>query len=123
MQAGACAGGLKRCVLPLRGEADGSAEYTVWLYFPPSDDSEAHKTTFDIKLQGNVVAKAFDPAKTTADAPVEFTGIGVEHNLEVELAYADGTTPPAEQAPVLSGIEVLCTDKPKKADAKQVALR
>jgi len=120
---GACARGLKRCVLPLRGEADGPAEYTVRLYFPPSDASGAGKASFDIKLQGNVVAKAFNPAKTAAGAPAEFTGIRVDSNLEVELAYADGTTPPAEQAPVLSGIEVLCTDKSKKADTKQVALR
>jgi len=45
---------------------------------------------------------------------VEFTGIRVNRNLEVELAYADGATTPAEQAPVLSGVEVPCTDKSKK---------
>ena len=96
--------GVKRCVVPLRADADGPGEYTVRLYFPTPAESAAGKMTFDIKLQGNIVAKAGDPARSNQAAPLEFTGIRVDRNLEIELIGSGGP------APALSGVEVLSTE-------------
>jgi outer membrane protein assembly factor BamB len=97
--------GLKQCVIPLRGEKDGPAEYAVRLYFPPPASG---KTILDIKLQGNVVAQGIDPTRpaegTDPVMPLEFTGVRVDRNLEIELNGSDATVP------VLSGLEVLCTE-------------
>jgi len=95
--------GVKRCVIPLRGEADGPGEYVVRLYLSAPAEPVAGKIAFDVKLQGNIVAKAGDPARSDQSAPLEFTGIRVDRNLEIELIGSDGL------APALSGVEVLCT--------------
>jgi outer membrane protein assembly factor BamB len=96
--------GIKRCTIPLRTDADGPGEYTVRLYFPASAASGTNKPTFDIKLQGDIVAKAFDPAQAARGTPLEFTGVRVDRSLELEFIPADKAT-----TPVLSGLEVLCT--------------
>jgi outer membrane protein assembly factor BamB len=108
--------GVKRCVVPLRADADGPGEYTIRLYFPPAMDSDANKTTFDIKLQGNLVAKAFDPAQTSQGTPLELTGIRVDRNLELEFIRADNG-----MAPRLSGLEAFCTNAAIGPDSKPVA--
>lgn len=109
--------GVKRCVVPLRGETDGPAEYTVRLYFPPPASPAADKMSLDITLQGNVVAKAANPTQsergTSRAMSLEFTGIHVDRNLEIEFAGSGGSVP------VLSGMEVLCT----QTKARQVAAR
>jgi len=96
--------GIKRCIVPLRADADGPGEYTIRLHFPPSAASGTSKPAFDIKLQGNVIAKAFDPAQASRNTPLEFTGVRVDRNLEIEFVRPDDAT-----VPVLSGFEVLCT--------------
>jgi hypothetical protein len=108
--------GIKRCTLPLRGEADGPAEYTIRLYFPPAANSGADKATFDIKLQGNVVAKAFNPGQAEQGASLELTGIRVDRNLEIEFVRADEKVMPA-----LGGFEAICTSPATGAKTKQVA--
>ena len=101
--------GVKRCIIPLRDETDGPAEYRVSLCFPlPA----ASKASVDIKLQGNVVAKGVE-----STGLAEFAGIRVDRNLEVELVSQAG------DAPVLSGLEVLCADKPSATEARQVTRR
>jgi hypothetical protein len=102
--------GIKRCVVPLRTEADGPREYTVRLHFP---SSTAGKPAFDIKLQGDIVARATDAEQ---GASLEFGGVRVDRNLEIELISSGGTVP------ALSGLEVLCTDA-TDAKAKQMAMR
>jgi outer membrane protein assembly factor BamB len=97
--------GFKRCVLPLRGDTDGPGEYTVRLYFPRSENTKTDGTRLDIKLQGNTLAEAFEPAN--ASAPLEFPGVRVDRDLELELIC------PGNAAPVLSGLEVICTDTAK----------
>jgi len=109
--------GVKRCVVPLRGDADGPGEYTVRLYFPPP---AAGKTTLDVKLQGSIVAKAVDPAQSAEGAQamsLEFTSIRVDRNLELELIGSGGLVP------ALSGLEVLCTDTTTETKTKQIARR
>ncbi|MBM4024516.1 MAG: hypothetical protein FJ280_03815 [Planctomycetes bacterium] len=101
--------GMKRCVLPLRGEADGPGEYTIRLYFPLAGSTATNKAPFDIKLQGTVVARAFDPSQS-AGTPLEFPGIRVDRHLEIEFVRGnDGT------APGLSGFEVLGTGPAPRA--------
>jgi hypothetical protein len=118
--------GFKRCVLPLRGDTDGPAEYTVRLRFPLLEDRQAKNVSFDIKLQGDIVAKAFSPAQaaenTERPAYLEFSGVRVDRNLELEL-ICSGDATSQESAPVLSGLEILCTSRKTQTDAKQVALR
>ncbi len=105
--------GIKRCTLPLRGDADGPAEYTIRLYFPPVPESEKSKATFDIRLQGNVVAKAFDPGQSEQGASLELTGIRVDRNLEIEFVRAD-----EKVMPVLGGFEAICTSPAAGAKTK-----
>jgi hypothetical protein len=108
--------GIKRCTLPLRGDADGPAEYTIRLYFPPAAGAGTEKATFDVKLQGNVVAKAFDPGQSPQGASLEFTGIRVDRSLEIEFVRAD-----EKAIPALGGFEAICTSPATGAKAKQVA--
>ena len=107
--------GVKRCTLPLRGDTDGPGEYTIRLYFPPAVNSETDKATFDVRLQGNVVAQAFDRARAPQGASLEFTGIHVDRNLELEFVRADEKTLPA-----LSGFEAICTSPGAGTTAKSV---
>ena len=108
--------GIKRCIVPLRADADGPGEYTIRLHFPSSAASGTSKPAFDIKLQGTVVAKAFDPAQASRNTPLEFSGVRVDRNLELEFIPADKAT-----APVLSGLEVLCTSPTAGTKTGQVA--
>jgi outer membrane protein assembly factor BamB len=96
--------GIKRCTLPLRGDTDGPGEYTIRLYFPPVANSGVSKATFDIRLQGNIVAKAFDPGQAPQGASLELTGIRVDRNLELEFLRPDEKTMPA-----LGGFDATCT--------------
>ncbi|MCL5281894.1 MAG: PQQ-binding-like beta-propeller repeat protein, partial [Planctomycetes bacterium] len=107
--------GIKRCTVPLRGEADGPGEYTIRLYLPAAD-SAVNKATFDIKLQGNVVAKAFDPGQSEQGTPLELTGIRVDRNLEIEFVRADEKAMPA-----LGGFQAICTSPATGTKTKQVA--
>jgi hypothetical protein len=92
--------GMKRCILPLRGDTDGPAQYTVRLHFPAPEGGSATRP-YGVKLQGNSVAEAVDPANTST--PLEFPGVRVDRDLEIELIG------PGDAAPVLSGLEVICT--------------
>ncbi len=108
--------GIKRCTVPLRGDADGPGEYTIRLYFPPVANSAENKATFDIKLQGNVVAKAFDPGQSEQGASLELAGIRVDRNLDIEFVRADEKVMPA-----LGGFEAVCTGPTAGAKTEQVA--
>jgi hypothetical protein len=110
--------GVNRCTVPLRGDADGPGEYTIRLYFPPGANSGENKATFDIKLQGNIVARAFDPGQSPQGASLELTGIRVDRNLEIELVRANEKVMPA-----LGGFEAFCTSPVAETKAKQVAQR
>jgi len=108
--------GVKQCTVPLRGDAEGPAEYTIRLHFPPAADSGENKATFDIQIQDNIVAKAFDPGQSPQGASLELPGIRVDRNLEIEFIRADEKTMPA-----LSGFEAICTGPAPEAKPKQVA--
>jgi outer membrane protein assembly factor BamB len=99
--------GVRRCVVPLRGETDGPGTYTIRLHFPTDagekSPAPAAGGPFDIKLQGNVVTKGFDPGRPSG-TPLQFSGIRVDRDLEIEFVRADNVG-----TPVLSGLEILCT--------------
>jgi len=105
-----CGRGLKRCVLPLLGEQDKAAEYTVRLYFAELEGSKPGERVFDIKLQGkkagdvDVAAEAAGSRKTLVD---EYRGIQVNGNLEIELVPRAKGVSSMNQAPVLCGVEVI----------------
>jgi len=105
-----CARGLKRCVLPLLGEGDDPAEYTVRLYFADLENGQAGRRVFDVQLQGRTVLEAFDPSKESGGSRRaivrEFSGVRVERNLEIELVPRDEGISSTSRMPILSGVEV-----------------
>ena len=97
--------------MPVLGEGDKPADYTVRLYFAELEDTRAGSRVFDIKLQGKTVLAGFDLPKE-AGGPHravirEFPGIRVTRNLEIELVPSNNATAPASQMPILSGVEVV----------------
>ncbi len=107
-----CSGlrGLRQCKIPLAKPDDGTARYTVRLAFAELDNPAAGKRVFDIRIQGQVVAKAFDALREAGgpNKPLikEFKGIQSDGELSVEFVPAAANPAPDEQ-PVLQGIEVV----------------
>ncbi len=98
--------GLRRCVVPLLGEADAPADYTVTLYFADVENEQQGQRVFDIALQGKVVVEGFDIVKEAGGSQRaltrQFQGVKVDRNLEIELI------PKGEQASSLSQAPILC---------------
>ena len=105
---GAC--GLKRATLKLMDKGPEPARYTVRLCFAELTPTRLGQRVFDIRLQGQTVAKDFDVLKAadgTHRALVkEFRGISVADSLVIELVPR-AEQPTLEQAPVLCGIEAV----------------
>ncbi len=107
-----CSGlrGLRQCKIPLAEPVDGTARYTVRLAFAELDNKEPGRRVFDIKLQGQVAAKAVDVLREAGgpNKPLikEFKGIQSDGELSIELVPAAANPAPDEQ-PVLQGIEVV----------------
>ncbi|MCA9072651.1 MAG: hypothetical protein KDA84_27200, partial [Planctomycetaceae bacterium] len=96
--------GFKKCTLPLLGEKDEPATYTVRLYFAASGKSAERK--LDIKLQDKTVAEG---VTVTDKATIqEFKDIAVEKDLTIELVPTV-ENPTTEQQPLLNAIEVIRT--------------
>jgi outer membrane protein assembly factor BamB len=108
-----CGRGLKRCTVPVLGEDDKPADYTVRLYFAELEDGQGGRRVFDVRLQGKTVLAGFDLLKE-AGGPhkavvKEFPGIRVTRNLEIELVPSNNGTAQASHMPILSGVEILST--------------
>jgi len=100
--------GLAECTLPLLGENDKPALYTVRLAFAEPDELEPGQRAFSVTLQGKQVLTDFDiaaEAKQPGAAVVkEFKGIRVDRGLHVALA----PSPSAKVgSTILCGIEVI----------------
>jgi len=85
---------LMRCELPLLGESDAKAAYTVKLHFARLTGEKTTPPAFDVRLQGTTVAEKVDVAKEaggTRRALIRtFRNVPVADNLVVELApHAD----------------------------------
>lgn len=96
--------GLSRCELPLLGESDKPATYTVKLHFAQIEECGPGESVFDVILQGDTVAEKIDiidEAGGTARAIVrEFKDVAVEGDLVIELASR------GKELPTLAAIEV-----------------
>ena len=104
--------GLKECTIPLLGKDDAPATYTVELSFseiePVSLNKQQEPPLFDIKLQGKVVQKDFNPHAAKATLIQKFEGVPVKDNLHLELVPQNES---AKQMPAaLSGIEIIRSD-------------
>jgi hypothetical protein len=95
--------------LKLLDEQHDDANYTVRLLFCEPTHDTASERTFDISLQGNVVAENFDIVREAGGKDVAYTAtfsdIPVSGNLDIVLS--GDTTGGADTAPLLNGIEVL----------------
>ena len=96
--------GIKRCTVPLRGTGDRPAKYSVRLYFSSGSAKtpQPGSRVFDVHVQGQVVLKDVDAAKTGKDgtAVLEVPNVSVKDQLAIELVPKTG------EQPMLSGIEV-----------------
>lgn len=101
--------GLRQCTLPLAKPTDGTARYTVRLAFAELDHTAAGKRTFDIKIQGKVVAEDFDVFKEAGGRNraivKQFEDIEAAEKLVVEFVPGATDLPP-DRLPILQGIEV-----------------
>lgn len=104
--------GLKKCTIPLLGKSDSPTNYTVELSFsglePVSLNNQQEPPLYEIKLQGKVVQKDFNPQTTKPTQTLKFDGVPVKDNLQLELVPQNES---ARQTPAaLSGIEIIRSD-------------
>ncbi len=101
--------GMERMSIPLLGEDDPPALYTVRLHFAEPEELAAGQRVFNVTIQGQPVLSDFDVV-AAAGGPNralvrEFQGIRVE-DKRLEIRFAP--TPMSElQLPILSGVEVI----------------
>jgi len=102
--------GLTNLTIPLIGEEEAAAVYTVRLGFADIENGRTSRRIFDIKLQDKVVEKNFDIIRAVGGpnrAGVrEFEGIEVRDNLKIELVPKAGR-PTKAQVPILNSIEIV----------------
>ena len=83
--------------------------YTVRLHFAEPDDVRPGQRVFDVKLQGQVVAKGLDVVAAAGGKHTalvrEFKGIMADETLRLELA-PKGEEITEQTSPIISGIEV-----------------
>ncbi len=108
--------GLRKCTIPLLGRDDGASQYSVRLAFADPENDKPGQRVFDIKLQGNVLAKDFDIVKEAGGQNRavlrEFDGIEVDDRLTIELipkvgVDPKGPGPESSQEPILCGVEIV----------------
>ncbi|MBM3878561.1 MAG: hypothetical protein FJ387_02420 [Verrucomicrobia bacterium] len=107
--------GVRRCVLPLLGEGDAAAFYTVRLHLlaPPESQAGPARSALEIRLQGGRVVASLDISQA-AGGPGrpftrEFRGVRVDRNLEIDMAPAGplaSSDAAARSAVLLCGLEV-----------------
>ena len=103
------AAGLKKCVIPLLDQADGTALYRVRLALSDPENDRPGARLFDVKLQGIVVEQNLDVAAQSAGRDralfLTFDNIRVDDRLVIELV-SKTADPKLSQAPLLQGVEV-----------------
>jgi len=101
--------GLFRCGVPLVGEGEPPALYTVRLGFSDPDQEAAGRRVFDVRLQGKTVLTDFDVARAAGgrDAAVvrEFKDVEVQGTLVIELV-PKGTAAGPESLPLLNAVRI-----------------
>ncbi|MGH7127997.1 MAG: malectin domain-containing carbohydrate-binding protein, partial [Planctomycetaceae bacterium] len=105
------ADGLKSAMIPLLGEEDSPAGFTLRLYFNEPDDTvKPGDRVFDVKVQGETVIEGLDILKESGGRHVvlvkEIPAVAVTDNVVIELVpKADDVMP--RNWPVLNAIEVI----------------
>jgi hypothetical protein len=102
--------GLRRLIIPVIGENEPGALFTVRLGFAETQHRRPGERVFDIKIQDKLVQSGFDIFRT-AGRPYkavvrQFTGIKVGDRLDIRLIPA-AKEPSKTQAPVLNTVEIL----------------
>jgi hypothetical protein len=99
-----------RAEIPLLGDGQEPASYTVRLGFCELDCDRPGERLFDIKLQGELVAEDFDifreAGRRYAAVVKEFRHVEVKDSLLLEL-ISEIEAPGAARAPLLNSIEIL----------------
>ena len=102
--------GLAQYKLPLLGEGQAPATYTVRLGFCEPIHNRAGARVFDVKLNGRIVLRDFDIAQEAGGKNIallkEFRGVEVSDDLTVELV-SRMDQPSEAQAPLLNSVEVV----------------
>ncbi len=105
--------GLLRCEIPLLRHEDtseGPGQYTVRLGFRAMPNDHPGQRVFDIKIQNDIKAKAFDIADGAKSADQvliqEFKNIMVRDNLVLEF-IPQSTDTKVETAPLVNFIEII----------------
>ncbi|MEZ5944476.1 MAG: PQQ-binding-like beta-propeller repeat protein [Planctomycetaceae bacterium] len=97
--------GLQELTLPLLGEGDAPAKYTLKLHFADGRPTGTEPSTFDVLLNGNVVAENVTLAPGAENASIstsvqEFTGVDVTKDVQIKLNPKSGT-------PILNAVEAI----------------
>ncbi|MBI2926917.1 MAG: PQQ-binding-like beta-propeller repeat protein [Verrucomicrobia bacterium] len=112
--------GLEKCEIELLSETEEGAPavYTLRLGFLAPEGDRAGQRVFDIKVQGRVVAAAFDASRAGGGpgraCVKELRGVKVTKNLVIEL-IPKAAEPSADQAPVLCHLEAIREEVAAKA--------
>jgi outer membrane protein assembly factor BamB len=108
--------GLTKCEVPLLEEKSPATAFTVKLGFAAEEGDKPGQREFDIKLQGETVVSAFDPAgearKPDKAVVLEFPGIEVTGNLAVELVPTK-ENPNSSASSTINYLEVVREDTAK----------
>jgi len=109
--------GLRKCEIPLLGELDGSALYTVRLHFSDPDNDAPGRRVFNVRLQGKTVLKNLDIVKETGGRDralvKEFKGIAVTDRLAIDLISPPSSNrhSSVSSLPIIAGIECIRTQR------------
>lgn len=102
--------GTVELTIPLAEKGGAPATYTVRLYFSETENQEAGRRVFDVKVQGKTVLENFDIVKE-AHGPrraivKQFKGVRAAGTLTLEL-LTKAKKPPLNMRPLLNAFEVV----------------
>lgn len=97
--------GLQELTLPLLGESDAPAKYTLKLYLADARPAGTPPSTFDVLFNGQIVAENVTLTPSDEGTKIqpsirEFAGIDVSKDLKIELKPKSGT-------PLLNAVEAI----------------
>lgn len=99
--------GLTQLTLPLVGEGDSPATYTIRLHFADPRDAEAATSVFDVAINGTTVQEGVSVTRTPETAAtaqvVEIPGVEVSGSVTIAINPREGT-------PLLNAVEAVRED-------------
>jgi hypothetical protein len=103
--------GVERLSLTLPDLLAKAEKYTIRLHFAEPDAAQPGERVFDVKVEGQVVATAFDIARETGGTPRaivnELAGVAIDGDLDIELTPCEGIE---RRETILCGIELIAED-------------